>query len=506
MADKTIRTLYFLAAVILLLPSLFFPISHDLSIFLLGAETIAEGGKIYVDYIDLKPPAVYYFFTIPYMIFGDSEMGIRIFGFLWQLLTVGTMFYVISKRTGKIVAAGISIILYSMYLSGTNYYNTLQIETLAGLPVLWILYLLSGEINNRRLLISSLLAGALTAFKPTFGLILILIIIISIYHKRDFKKILSYMLFFAAPVILSLLPLLDPEIRNGFFEVLSFLKAYAGGDESLAGFIKGLIKFTSEYLGNNLSFAVIIPAFFILIKSKEDRRLISVSYLLFFFLFLSMLWEGKYFAYHYARFLIPLFLLSGLGIDYLFRHGYLRLKGKDFYSKLIIITLAVLFIIFSPLPRWLRVAPLSYLYFKSEESYNSYLHNDRLPGFRRYEHYQAGNFIKKHKNKGDTLVVSGIGSSSIYQIADVDNTSAFASSAFYFSKLAPDIWYNKYINEVKNADWLIIQRNDPDHFFMKHDLTTMESFLANEELNKILDSRYSKVFETEIMIVYRAND
>jgi hypothetical protein len=60
--------------IVLLLPTLAFPLSSDLSIFMMMGDYILEGKTIYQDFVDIKPPFLYYVFAfINYILFIQSS-------------------------------------------------------------------------------------------------------------------------------------------------------------------------------------------------------------------------------------------------------------------------------------------------------------------------------------------------------------------------------------------------------------------------------------------------
>ena len=147
---------------LLLLPILTFPISPDTSIYLESGKIIANGGKLYVNTIDLKQPLIYYIFSGIYLLIGYSEFSIRLFDFFWQSLTIISLFYLVYKthyplrRSQKI--AYTAAIIYSISYTALNYTQTLQCESFAGLPLIWLIYF---QVFKRRKPAFSLIKGLL---------------------------------------------------------------------------------------------------------------------------------------------------------------------------------------------------------------------------------------------------------------------------------------------------------------------------------------------------------
>ena len=71
----------------ILFPITSFTSTSDLAMFLQGAKTILEGGKIYVDFIDIKPPIAYYSMVPVYLITHFDNQSVRILEFLIHSLT-----------------------------------------------------------------------------------------------------------------------------------------------------------------------------------------------------------------------------------------------------------------------------------------------------------------------------------------------------------------------------------------------------------------------------------
>jgi hypothetical protein len=159
------------AAVLFLLPVLFYPISPDLSIFVSGGRTIAGGGRIYKDFVDLKPPLVYYFFSIVYSITGWKEFNIRIFDFAWQVATILSVYLVTKKTTGRKSPAAAAAVIYSISYASLQYLNTFQVESLICLPLAWLIYLqVSDKDNLGRLVTKAILMGLICSMKTRLPL------------------------------------------------------------------------------------------------------------------------------------------------------------------------------------------------------------------------------------------------------------------------------------------------------------------------------------------------
>ena len=139
---KNIKTDYYFLGIsfVILIPIIFYPIFNDLSIYITAGKTIFHGGRIYVDYVDLKPPLFYYFYTLIYMLTGGTEIGIRLFDYFWQILTIITIFKITKKIYKEKEYSYLSVIIYAVSYSALTFAEIMHTESFISLPVLLIIY------------------------------------------------------------------------------------------------------------------------------------------------------------------------------------------------------------------------------------------------------------------------------------------------------------------------------------------------------------------------------
>ena len=124
----------------------------DVSLFLCGGRTIADDGIIYKDFIDLKPPLIYYIYSIIYTIFGWGEHSVRIFDYLYQIIFIFSLYYVILKTINIRKIAITAVIIYSIIYTSIGPGATFQAEGMALLPLTWALLLRMKSKNKMSLL------------------------------------------------------------------------------------------------------------------------------------------------------------------------------------------------------------------------------------------------------------------------------------------------------------------------------------------------------------------
>ena len=127
---------------ILFLPTFVFPLSSDLSIFMMMGDYILDGQTIYKDFIDIKPPFLYYIFAFSNLIFGNSEFSVRLFIILYQFGTIYFLFNSINLLFQSRQLSAIISIFFVIYFVSLGYDFSIIPETLLFLPFSIILYLL----------------------------------------------------------------------------------------------------------------------------------------------------------------------------------------------------------------------------------------------------------------------------------------------------------------------------------------------------------------------------
>ena len=492
------------AIIILLTPTLFFPFSGDLSVFMQCSSAIINGGKLYVDCVDIKPPLIYYLLAFAGKIFGTGEFSIRIFDYIYQMTTIIVLYFLIKKFTYNTSIALITGIIYSVSYSILHYSNTVQSETFASLLIVCTIFL---HFSNRNYL-SSFFKGAciglLMGLKYTMGFVLIAVILDEwLSNKFKFSEIIKNSLITIIGMILffliSLLPLLDAEIRNGFIETLKYLQGYSSNPVINAEFLKNSLKLIGNFFGDIFSLFLLIPVFIAIFQSygftlinfkKETNDFIKFLVLLSIFLFLSIVFERKFITYHFARLYIPLITMSGIGIYSVIIFLKDKFKLMDKSSKFIVISLIIISFIFSPFPRLLNLVPISYYFFQDKEKYNSLFEIPESATKNRVQHFKIAKIINQNLHKNDLVVVMNSGGNIINSLLNTNRKTKFTQSCFYCGYFYKGIWQKEIFDEIKMGKWLAIQKNDRIPHLFGHNFSTYEMMEKDSSIINYIRKSY----------------
>ncbi len=504
-----------------LLTSLFFPISSDLAIFLFGGKLIAEGGKIFVDFIDLKPPLIYYFFALIYKIAGYSEIGIRLFDLFWQLSTCLSIYALMRKSGFEKLASYFAVVVYAISYTALNFNQTMQIESFCGLLIIWIILLQKNSEKRPVLfpLIAGLLIGLLAGSKYTLLAVYPALLIDDILdRKMPAKRIIFKNLLNIGSIAVGLglasLPLLDGEIRHGFFNILTYLNYYASLPPLNMAFLRTGLKQTAVFFGDNYSILLVAALAIAVVSSFRsgniDNEIKSNSFLRFsfmmvLFLFFTVAVEKKFGEYHFSRMYVPLSILSGFGLKLIFDRISGWWKTSGIYSRVNLVIVIIICLIFSPFPRWLGLAQLPITYAINKVKYNSFYEREEGSALHRKQHLAVACYVNSLNSKGEKVIVMSTGACVIHHFLNTTNISRFAQSQYYFGSFRIPEWDNMIMQELTQAKYVVVQTNDRHPNIYGHNMSSSEALFKEKEMYNYLLANFKLEKEIGYFQIYRRN-
>jgi hypothetical protein len=493
------------------MPIIFFPISADISIFALGGKTMAAGGKIYQDFIDLKPPAIFEIYAFLYKTIGISEIALRLFDFIIQLITVLFLAYTLIKFGICKFQAYLSGIIYAVSYSVLSYSQTLNPESFVGLFLLIIINLHFFHNKLFTNILKGICLGFLTGLKFTLGILLIILLIDELINKKDWKLYLKSNLAmisgYISAFLLTFLPFFNEQVRNGFFNAMKYLSFHSSQPPVDLNFIRDSIKTVGVFFGDNYSlllFTSLVFGILLSIKNYKNEDKLSRLYLFLALsilsLFISIAVERKFSVYHFVRMYIPLSVFSSIG---LFR--FIKFAKQSFIenNNIVRISIGIIIIfgiIFSPLPRLLSVTiPVEY-YFADKTKFNQYYQRDIVQNMRETYIKIAGN-LNSNTSENSKVVVMAIGGNQINYFIKAKH-SKFSQSLFYFGKIRIEEWQKDIKNEIETADYIVVQTNDIHPMLTGHYKSSMKC-LEESEYFTYFTNNYDLVNKIDCFNVYK---
>ena len=334
-----------LAAVVLRSPAYFNPvIDEDEAWYATAARVINNGGLLYRDAVDLKPPLIFYFYAFSFSIFGDDLRVLHGVTVIWVLTTALVIARITSRLTEEAESPYLAAMLYVLFTPtfvpqalATN--GEILMNLPLALSVFWFLksepppsiyssspVSFSQTGSLRCVFLSGIFCGLAFLFKYQsailFGVLLAYILVIKpwLSHRRPEKAEFVQSLFLFGGFI-SVLAMLF-----GFFRYLgNWDDFYFWGWQYNFTFMRG---FTGHFffrrffgLTPRFIFVWLILWFFALAAIKRalrfPRRIPAGDHLVILWLAgsaLAVCIGGKFFSHYFIQLLPPTAILAGRSI------------------------------------------------------------------------------------------------------------------------------------------------------------------------------------------------
>lgn len=393
---KTLK--YLLFSAIILLPIIAFPISSDLSVFMHGGLAIANGGELYKDFFDIKPPIIYYIFAGLNYLFGDNVLVYRIFDFMYQMVFLFLCTILFSKLKVKQNIIRAFLILLPISYTILNYRDTLQVESLAFVPMLiYFYYLMKEKLNAKSIILLGLTLGISISLKYTLGIIFIASIPIFLNKSENRVRaiilLLTQLIIGVFVLLLTISPVIVQGNIGGLMATNKYLAEYSKYPPIGAELFREMLKSLAYSLGN---FVTVTYLFFFLLASifcikKDKREVLKYSIIICFLLFISVLIERKANIYHLSRLYPFLILVVSYGFVYFFKHFKFR---KNIQSLAFIL----IFLILSPFLRLINTYKIAYDRVFNYEEYVNTINKEKSDIIKLNESNEIWNYLQNEKN------------------------------------------------------------------------------------------------------------
>jgi hypothetical protein len=317
--------------------------------------------------------------------------------------------------------------------------------------------------------------------------------------KRIVKRFLFVIYGFLPVLFISVLPFFDTEIRKGFVNVLAYLEFYAKFPPLDTIFLRNTVKEIGTFFGDKFSLLFSFLFFWGLLKAlrpvnDENKSTIppvlvyALSILI--LLSLSIVFERKFFPYHFSRLYGVFAIFIAVGI------GQLIVAVKQIlnYNRKFMVALVlggIFFLVMSPLPRFIAVLYPTVNYFADKNKYNEYYSRGYEGGVvQRTEQLKTAEYILNHSTAKDKVLTVSVASSIInYHLGDLA-LNKFSLSCFYISEAGIKPWQNEALKQLKRANWLVLQDNDINYMANGHFLTSRQYFLSRNPYKHYTENHF----------------
>ena len=321
-----------LALVLAALPTLLYPLTRDQGIYAYIADLMLHGGAPFRDAWELKPPAAYFTYSLAFLLFGRSELSVRIFDVLYTLLgaaAVGALAWE-AYRDRRIAALSAWLYAFSYYFS-VHFHAMATPEAFMSPWLVASVYGMLYAVRNkslRALIAGGACAGVVFWFKPTAGLPVVAMLVWACTQMRrehwPRSQVWRGLIAFVAGGVVGLLPIGLYLYNHGLRELLEIWSAYGTGAYLEAG---GLVRGDSLFAALDVMLRYVrdwqLVAWLTLAGAVSAlawrRRNRNGEALVVFLLssLLATLVQAKLFEYHWIPILAPAAVLAAMCLVWL---------------------------------------------------------------------------------------------------------------------------------------------------------------------------------------------
>ncbi len=520
----------------MLIISMFYPLGFDQWLFTVGGDMVLRNGAVpYRDFIDTKPPVVFYIYAVALGIFGHHSWAIRAFDVLFQ---IGTLyyFYRILVRNGFVpkLAALAAFLTLFQYVRGA--FETAQCEGFQLLPALlmidMVLRFTKRKLSDRDTMLYGALAGVavtilfllkFTLLPSGIGAALFVLMLPRANDgSRDsgakMKFLGSMAVGFAASLASYFLQLVITGGWERFGESMTWLQTYAShypliSRESLVDRYFGefprwlMVTFTLTLL------AALVGGIARSISPKTGRDSatgLSEPLRLFFmvglFALLSVIYERKMNEYHYIRAFWAFTPFIAIGVMAAWELMLREWNSTDgaLIRKPLVILFAAMSLFFSPLTQIVDHA-VSWLPVQLEGPERNRVMSERFGRYKNFEAAQAADVLNPLMKPEDQVFFLGDDLELYFMLDRVPTTIALTRKIR--TEYTPQSWKQTMLDQLKKnpPKFAVIERGDRADWETDNEYDSFEALLHYPELREYFLANYHQLNSVNHFEIFQRN-
>lgn len=508
--SRNVKTALFIWGAVSLLAMLAYPFAYDQAAFFVGGEKIVKDGAIpYRDLIDTKPPIIFYLYGLASLLFGHNQWGIRLVDIIWQIATAALLYRLIADHLASESLAFLSAFFYVWQYSTTGYWMTAQAESFAILPTLLVAKCVL-EIDDHRAFRLGLLSGLALAFVLLLKFTLVLFFLGAIvyllrhrFRSETIPYLLGCVLSFVVAAGAYVLHLHLTGALPNFLEGLRWVKEYAAINSFFGAETIGMEyhKLFPEFLLRTFSItltALGVMGLFKVFNTDEKRPpLLSLFVLCLVFALLGVLYERKFFPYHYTRSFVFFAPFVAIGVIAVWQWlGSRRVS-------LAIIFLAALALFFSPVMQTYTQTiswPLTVLSGADREA----IVQAKVKNYYAAEQRTVGGYLKTKLRAKENIFFWGNGVGTYYFAEQVPQTFALTVTPFITSWTTQG-WKDTLLSQLERTSpaYFIVEHGDARDYISGTKLDSYAHMQAWGALRTFLESKYFEEARIGHFTLYR---
>lgn len=498
----------------LLLCLLAYPFGYDQAVFAVAGElSVKHGAVTYRDFLDTKPPLIFTIYGVAIWLFGHHEWAPRLFDAIVQALTLVYFYRVLLRSTKDTTVAFGSVLLYIVLYVTSGFWMTGQAETFALLPIVWILSLSEQARNGTRALSKGILVGCASAilFLLKFTLLVVpagaVLYLVLYSDDGTYRNSIRFAFGAIASLTISLGVVIGYMSWAGalrpFFETLAWLGGYAGIDPVLGAHTIGELYFRQFPLAvvTALLPTTLVLAFVGIFRNRrsEARPATIYSHLLIqlgFGLF-SVLYERKFFPYHFSRvyFAFVPFVVLGTRSAWALTAEYLssirNLRGiQRSLRQTAVLGITAIAVFYSPLVR-IVTNPLYWAQLRLKGGDAGAAADSKFGGLYYADQERAASELKSALRPNETIFLWG-NNVGLYFRTEVEPRTICLTNTPLVTSWTPQTWKDTLLRQLQSAPprFFVCETNDARPYITGDTLDSRQHLEQWSELASFVHTNY----------------
>ncbi len=494
-----------LVGVLLLLPTLLMPLGIDQATYFRGGREMLSGGLLYEDFIDVKPPLLYLLVGGGGMLFGGTPISIRIFDLLWQGATILVLIMLFRQMHVDRLTTTCTVIVYAMLYVTLGYSQALQAETFVALPLLCILMLVHQRSTWPRDVGIGCCIGIAFLLKYPLAIIGPTVVLLFLLRGDDWRSVVNstFRMSIGCAVLVAIViwPLLaDSRFAAAFSEIVAYLQVYTGSAEWNLNLLTHGLKQTGMFFGDNVS--LLLCAAFAIGLLQKGSKFTWATGLFGLLLSLSIVIEHKFLPYQFARLYIPLSVIAGFGLALTVRHVQTLWQNRTLLSGAVLSGFVLLFLLFSPIPRYGNLVLISVRALTEPTAYDAYLTRPDVPGSDYRSVRALDRYLQQRLSASSRVLIISIMATPIVPFLPTKNVGPFADAHFYHGIGARDVWKQRAADFMSRANLVVIDTNDVFTGMTLHSMSSWQAIQRNPAFMENLASNFHRTDTVGCFFIY----
>lgn len=478
------------------LAMLCYPAGYDQAVFQLGGQMVLHGKIPWRDFLDTKPPLVFYLFALSNVAFGAQDWSFRAMDLVFQF-SAAYYLYKVAARFLSTDVARLSAALYLIMYAALGFWHTAQVEGFASILIVACIDLALQRKSRSHAMLFGLCIILLLALK--FTLVFTPIGMLFWLFRTSQKGRWSFSLLAILSALLLLGVILIVLAMNGllgyFAQSVLWLTQYGA-----------IVRTTDSFFGSLWRFAlwaVLSPTPTLFIAAciavtmyykhrflEHEALFVNLCTTVTAFSLLGVLIEGKMFEYQYARAFVTLVPLAAIGVARSI--PYFAAQARERNVKHLAMLAGVLFfaILMSPLLKiFSQTIPWTIVRFHTHDAETRV--QRRIPDYFANEQKEAGEYLKRKLSPGEQMFFWG-NDVAIYRYADRLPQTICLTATPLRTAWTPEEWKDSLSAQLnqQRPRYFVVETGDVKQYITGSGYDSYAALMGWQRLRNFLFAHY----------------